>query len=393
MNQGLIPQFEDYIAAYNATEPAAKVSLKPVPDGQADYLQQLVTEGLSGKLPDILFNYDSLNQTLDSNELLFDLKPWLEEKKSGLDGEEFVPAFLDQYKAQGPDGPITGIPVSADSTMLFYNKSIFEKYGISELPTEDWTYADMYRVAEQITKASAGATWGLRSPGAAGGLLFIDYPLLKANGSTIYNPDSGEFEFADANGLKAWKTMLAPYVEGWGSPYPTSNQDTNYFSGGQVAMSVDTRPTISKYRETITDDWDVVNLPTVDGEPTVGGGSYALSISEKSKNKESAWEFMAWFYSKDGGMKEAEPNGVIPATTSGLDHGTWLQDAAAVPTNLIPATQYSVKNAALQPAIPSEAQTEVVPALEKAAQEVLMGGKSIEVAYTAAEDALNALLK
>lgn len=222
MNSGLVPQFEAYAKVYNATNPEAPVKVKAIPDGQDDYIQQLVTQGLSSTLPDIVFNYDSLNQTLVSNNLLYDLGPWLAEGKDGLKGDSFIPAFLNQYQAEGADGPTTGIPVSADSTMLFYNKSLFEKAGVTELPTEQWTYDDLYRVAEQITKASGGAYWGLRTPAAAGGLLFVDYPILSAYGSEIYDAEANEFVFADEAGLEAWETILAPYVEGWGSPYPAA---------------------------------------------------------------------------------------------------------------------------------------------------------------------------
>lgn len=392
MNQGLIPQFQTYVDDYNKTNPDVKITLAPVPDNQSDYIQQLVTEGLSNTVPDIVFNYDTLNTTLQSNGLLYDLKPWLDAGKDGLSGSSYVPAFLNQYNSD--DGSqITGIPVSADSTMLFYNKTLFAKAGITDLPTSSWTMDDLYRVSKEITAASGGSYWGIRTPMGAGDAIFVDYPALKAGGSTIYNPDTKKFEFADAKGIAVWKTLLAPYTEGWGSPYPDAAQDVNYFSGGQAAMSLDTRPAIAKDRTTLTDDWDVANLPTLDGNPTVGGGSYALSISAKSNNKELAWAFMAWFYSADGGMAAAAPNGVIPATTEGLTNGAWLKDTNPIPANLIPATQYAVTNAALPPAIPQAAATQLAPTLKQAAQEVVLGGKSVEEAYGAAQDTLNALLQ
>lgn len=392
MNEGLVPQFEQYAEVFNATDAGVQVEITPVPAGQAEYIQQLVTQGLSDTLPDIVFNYDSLNQSLDANGLLFDMSPWLDEGKDDLTGDGFVPAFLEQYSTSGDGGGITGLPVSADSTILVYNKTLFEKAGVSELPSDDWTLDDLYRVGEQITAASDGAYWGLSTFAGQGGLLFVDYPILTAMGSNLYNEESGRFEFADAAGLDAWEQILAPYTDGWGSPYSVTAQATDYFASGQTAMAMITRPTIATYRETITDDWDVANLPTLNGESIVGGGSYGLSITEASDKKEAAWKFLSWFYSKDGGMAEAEPNGVIPATAEGIESGTWLEDDAPVPANLIPVTQYAVNNAKLPPALPSEAQTELVPTLEAAAQEVLLGGKSIEEAYTAAQDKLNALL-
>lgn len=393
MNAGLVPQFEKYAEVYNATDPTAPIKLEPIPDAQPDYIQQLVTQGLSSTLPDVVFNYDSLNQTLVANDLLYDLRPWLDEGKDGLKGADFTPAFLNQYKANGDDGPITGIPVSADSTMLFYNKAVFEKAGVTELPNESWTMDDMYRVAAEITEAGDGAYFGLDTPAGTGGQIFVDYPILTAYGSALYDPDANEFIFANENGLKAWETILAPYTEGFGTPYPTGKENHRYFTTGQAAMTLQTRPAIASLRESMTDDWDVMNLPTINGNPTVGGGSYGLSISKNSDNKEGAWAFLAWFFSKDGGMKEAEPNGVIPATTDGLENGTWLQDDAPVPANLIPATQYAVKNAQLPNPVPNDAQTQLTPTLVEAAQEVVIGGSSIEEAYTKAQDTLNALLK
>jgi hypothetical protein len=64
-----------------------------------------------------------------------------------------------------------------------------------------------------------------------------------------------------------------------------------------------------------------------------------------------------------------------------------------VPANLIPATQYAVKNAQLPNPVPNDAQTQLTPTLVEAAQEVVIGGSSIEEAYTKAQDTLNALLK
>ncbi len=82
-----------------------------------------------------------------SNNLLYDLGPWLAEGKDGLKGDSFIPAFLNQYLGRRRGRSHHSIPVSADSTMLFYNKSLFEKAGVTELPTEQWTYDDLYRVA------------------------------------------------------------------------------------------------------------------------------------------------------------------------------------------------------------------------------------------------------
>ncbi|MFP3813312.1 hypothetical protein, partial [Bacillus sp. SIMBA_005] len=54
MNEGLVPQFEEYAAVFNAMDTGVEVKITPVPAGQAEYIQQLVTQGLSKTLPDIV---------------------------------------------------------------------------------------------------------------------------------------------------------------------------------------------------------------------------------------------------------------------------------------------------------------------------------------------------
>ena len=391
MNSGLVTPFESYAEEFEKTHEGYTVEVTAVPDAQPDYIQQLVTQGLSSTTPDIVFNYDTLNQTLAGNKLLFDMKPWLEEGKGDLSESAFLPNFLAQYEV---GDAITGLPVSADSGMLFYNADVFEKYGITELPTADWTYDDMYRAAKQITDAAAGEAYGLFTPIGDGTAYFTFYPVLKAYGSNVYDPDTKQFVFADDAGIEAWTELVKPYTEGFGSPYSATQDGLKLFNSGQIAMQVTARPAVAGYRDSLPDgNWNVQQLPQIDGASTTGGGSYSLSISEKSKNKEGAWEFLSWFYATDGGMKAAEPNGVVPATKDGLENGTWKDDDNPLPSDLIPVTEYAVQNAILPDAIPDDVQPKVVPALTKALEQVVLQGASVKEAYTAAQDELNGLLK
>ena len=391
MNSGLVPLFEGYADEFEKTHEGWKVEVAAVPDAQPDYIQQLVTQGLSNATPDIVFNYDTLNQTLAGNQLLYDIKPWLEEGKGGLELDAFLPNFLAQYEV---GDAITGIPVSADSGMLFYNADVFAKYGIDELPQPDWTLDDVYRVAAQITDAAGGDAYGLFTPIGDSTAYFTFYPTVKAYGSNIYDPETKEFVFANDEGLEAWTQLLKPYTDGFGTPYSAKQDGTNMFNSGQIAMMVQARPAVATFRDSLPDaDWNVQQQSTVNGKSTTGGGSYSLSISEKSANKEGAWEFMSWFFSTDGGMKAAEPNGVVPATKDGLENGTWKEDDNPLPSNLIPVTEYAVANAILPDAIPDDIQPKVVPALTKALEQVVLQGVSVKEAYTAAQDELNGLLK
>lgn len=391
MNSGLVPQFERYAKDFEKTHKGFNVSVKAVPDTQSDYIQQLVTQGLSKSLPDIIFNYDTLNQTLNASHLLYNIKPWLDSGHDGLKGSSFETNFLDQYKV---GNTFTGIPVSADTGVIAVNETLFKKFNV-RVPSPTWTMDDMYKAAKQITDASNGAVYGINTPIADGSGLYDFYPTLKAYGSNLYDPSTKKFIFADDGGIKAWTQILAPYTEKFGTPYslastPAANK---LFASGQSAMTALSTAGVANLRATVKDDWDLLPFPTQNGKPTTGGGSYSLSISQKSDNKEGAWQFMAWFYSTDGGMKAAQPDGVIPATKEGIKSGAWLTEAPPVPASFVKTVKYSVSKAVLPNPIPDAVQPKVVPALEQALQEVTLKGVSIKQAYTDAQNQLNALLK
>ncbi|MET0885822.1 MAG: sugar ABC transporter substrate-binding protein [Mycetocola sp.] len=390
MNSGLVPQFEEYAKDFEATHEGWTIEVSAVPDAQPDYIQQLVTQGLSNSTPDIVFNYDTLNQTLVANELLLDLTDYLNDGSDGPQQADFLPNYLAQYQV---GDTITGIPVSADSGMIYYNADLFEKYGV-DLPEADWTLDDEYAMAKKITDASGGSVYGMVTTIGDSTAYFTWYPVLRAYGSNVYDADSNEFVFADDAGIEAWTELLRPYTEGFGTPYSTPQVDGGaLFASDQVAMLMTSNPAIAKFRETVKADWNVQQQPTVNGKSTTGGGSYSLSISAKSGNPDGAWEFMSWFYSTDGGMEAAVPNGVIPPTKDGLENGAWKDDDNPVPANLIPVVQYAVENAILPDAIPDDVQPKVVPALTAALEKVVVQGVSVKEAYTAAQDELNALLK
>lgn len=388
MNSGLVPQFERYAKEFEKTHKGFKVTVKAVPDAQPDYIQQLVTQGLSKSLPDIIFNYDTLNQTLNSNHLLYDIKPWLDSGHDGLKGSNFIPAFLDQYKV---GDTITGIPVSADTGIIVVHTALFEKYGVP-VPTADWTYDDFYASAKAITEKSGGKVFGFKTPIGDGSAVFTFYPVLKALGSNLYDPDTKKFVFANDGGIEAWTKLLAPYIDKFGTPYSLATNNT-LLESGQVAMGIGSTAGVAGLREKIKDEWDVLPTPKLNGKSTTGGGSYSLSISAKSDNKEGAYQFMAWFYSTNGGMTTAQPDGVIPATKEGISKGKWLTEAAPVPASFVETIKTSVTNAILPNTIPDAVQPKVVPALQTAMQQVLLKGMSIKEAYTAAQDELNGLLK
>lgn len=391
----LAPQYKLWAEAYMKKYPDRKVEIIPVSEDFVQYQQTLATQRISGTMPDLVFNVDFLANTFAQDELVMDIGPFLEEGKEGLSAENFVPQFLDQYRPLGDDKAIMGLPVSADSTALLWNKTLFDKVGVSTYPTEDWTWDEFVKVATEIQSKGGGNIYGATPPASDGSAISGWGPVLLASGLKIYDPDSNTTDIGSPEAIKAWK-MLMPFYKEAGAPLSSEPgaPGTN-FGAGNVAMGISSSALIAGMRETLGDaEWDITRVPTVNGKHASGGGSYGFSISATSKNVDAAWAFLAWFYSDDGGFAVAqtpEGGGIIPPTLKGLEGGgLWAQ--AKVPANL-KVLEQTAKDAFLMVPMPGNTQSVLTDSVKTAFQEVLLGGSSMEDAFKKAEETTNKALE
>jgi multiple sugar transport system substrate-binding protein len=288
---------------------------------------------------------------------------------------------------------VTGLPVSADSTALVYNKTLFDQVGVTEYPQDDWTWDDYYRVAAEIQSASGGDVYGTVAPMLDGSSLVTFGPVITASGGTIYDPETNTSDISSPGALAGWQSMIDFYGTASGD-YTTSADDPSLkFESGKVAMNITSRASIAGLRDSMAAyEWDVARMPTVDGVHVSGGGSYGLSIGQTSENQDAAWEFLGWFYDPEGGMAVAqtpEGGGIIPPTESGLADGTW-QDAET-PANLA-VYAVAAEDAVLLPQLPGTAGTVLTEAVRTAVQEVILSGKTVEEAFTTAQQTVDEAL-
>jgi multiple sugar transport system substrate-binding protein len=379
-------QFTLYASEYEKAYPDRTVKIRSISDDFEKYSQLLATARLGGTLPDVFFNVDFLADTLASNNVTLDLSSGLEAHKDGLDLDSFLPQFVGQYRPVSDPDKVTGLPVSADSTALVYNKTLFDEAGVTEYPKDDWTWDDYYRVAAEIQSKSGGKIYGTVPPLMDGSSIVTFGPVVTASGGVIYDPKKNTSDISSPDALKAWESMIKFYGTASGA-YTTSADDPSLkFESGSIAMNITSRATIASFRDSLKDyDWDVARMPTVDGTHVSGGGSYGLSIGQTSKNQDAAWAFLGWFYSQDGGMKVAqtpEGGGIIPPTADGLENGTWKD--ASTPAHLSVYAQ-TAKDAVLLPQLPGTAGSVLTDAVRTAVQEVVLNGSSVKDAFTKAQ--------
>ncbi|MFB2599967.1 sugar ABC transporter substrate-binding protein [Herbiconiux sp. P17] len=233
----------------------------------------------------------------------------------------------DDYSA-GPwssvafDGKVYGLPQDSGPMAMFYNKTVFDKYGI-EVPT---TYDEYIAAAQKLHAADPNA-YITNDTGDAG---FTTSMIWQAGGQpftasgtdvSINLQDDGSKKWADEwNQLVEGK--LVSTVPGWSDEWYKALGDgtiatllTGAWMPGVLESSV---PQASG-------DWRVAPMPTYDGTPVTaengGGGQVVL---KQSKNQALAAGFLKWLNSDPESIKVFLESGGFPSTTADLESPDFL---------------------------------------------------------------------
>jgi len=134
------------IANFNKLYPNIKVTREDIAQ---DYDTKIKTEVAANSAPDIYYR-DSLAVPDDiADGVLEPLDSYT--TKMNVDTKDFYPALLKAFT--GPDGKLYGLPKDHNTLVMFYNKDMFTKAGITTPPTT-W---DELRAAATKLKAVVGA--------------------------------------------------------------------------------------------------------------------------------------------------------------------------------------------------------------------------------------------
>ena len=128
-------------AEYRQMHPEVRLRLEVVPG--RNIVQKLLTGMDAGHAPDIcVLHWRTMSQVASTGQLLA-----LDElvERDGIDTEDYYPVGLEGYSYHGR---LYGLPVKGSTITCFYNKDLFDRYGV-RYPTDDWTLDDLLDKAQQ----------------------------------------------------------------------------------------------------------------------------------------------------------------------------------------------------------------------------------------------------
>lgn len=234
--------------------------------------------------------------------------------------DSFVAGTTEAYAV---DGKTYGLPLELNITPVYYNKEIFEKYNL-EIPE---TYDQFLEVVKTLVdKGVTPITLGNKDRWT--GSMWYMYLADRIGGpEALANAINRSGSFEDPSLLSAAEEVkklvdMGAFVKGFNGL--SNDEAKGYFMNEQAAMYLMATWELPNYTTSpdVTDEFKekvgYFKFPTYDGgkgdiNSYVGGPGVGLFVSENSKVKEEAKDFVSYLV-KEWGKHSVTDAGVIPAT-------------------------------------------------------------------------------
>jgi multiple sugar transport system substrate-binding protein len=249
-----------------------------------------------GEPPDLVWMHDTRAKSFSSLDLLQPLDPFIEHFKPLGWPDDYYPSQLESFQYNGKQYcfPYDWAPGGFYVNLDMYNQ-IDE-----ELPTEDWTFDDILRVAKKLTKGKTQYGLNLVPETNAG----YQYWVIRSFGGEWFNEDLTESKFNMPETIEAfqwttdlrWKHKLSPLPETiQGRPQP--------FVEGTVA--IDFALGAPAFADLLEGKFNYAVAPTPKGPAGryqfVGGS--ALAIPRNAEHRHIAYELIRYMLSNPENLK------------------------------------------------------------------------------------------
>ncbi|MDO4912404.1 MAG: extracellular solute-binding protein [Lactobacillus sp.] len=280
-------------------------------------------------LPTIAQGYAGYFYTPAVGGYLVDLKPYIENSTVGWGSVKNSKILPDLLKGAQVKGVQYGMPFNKSVEVLYYNKTLFNKYGV-KVPK---TMAQMKAAAEKIYKKS-----GKKVVGAG----FDNLSAYYANGMK----DEGQNfdEKIDFNGA-ASKKVIHYYADGIKAGYFMIAGSQKYlsapFASQQVAMYVSSSAGESFVKQGLKGkfSYGVTNRPSTYNMPR--GADLFMFKHASAAQKTAAFKYMKFLASKKSQISWAKATGYVPVNEDALTDPSYTKTTEIKSPAIV---QYSMKH-------------------------------------------------
>ncbi|CAG7623173.1 hypothetical protein PAESOLCIP111_02491 [Paenibacillus solanacearum] len=305
-------------------------------------------------------------------------------KRNAFDLRRIQPVITDSIRLYSDQGQLVALPFSLNTAALFYNKDIFDKFGL-EYPGEGLTWDETLKLGRQLTRSDNGTKY-----------VGIDLtePMNVARGLSLplIDPASGKA----AVGGEAWVKVFRLLQESYGIPGYIGEGD-RYAYGNKAFMQERNLAMLPNWLGGLIGplhelakqgnplNWDVAPLPNF--PEALGTGReidiHSMMLSKIGAQQDQAWQVMSLMLS-DEVQKTVSRSGrqsVLDNAQLNDEFGKELDSLAGKRT----ANIFKTKPRLLHP--PSEFDKDVaIKRINEAAKDVAAGRADVNSALRSAAD-------
>jgi multiple sugar transport system substrate-binding protein len=375
---------EEVIKPFERAHPGIHVVLQTAP--YALYVSKTFTSIASGStFADVMYAEDWFGQELIRKEYALNLMPYV---RRDVSMEQFSSETFTEWRgvAQRED-EVYGFPACIGLTVLFYNKDLFDRAGVS-YPDTTWTYDDLIRAGVRLTMHRNGAPvqWGLCFDVHYTGLETVLYSF----GGRTLSDDSRKAILTEPNTLRGLHFIQDLFVKHRIASTTTSfvNPFEQFIARRAAMILVGSLGAINLEGSTMR--WDIAFPPKgPDGRRLSRRFTLAYMIPRNSPHPEEAWQLIHWIMTKTPvGQVDRQYQGMLPAYKPFAASPAWLDAQPQYSRRLLVELEGGHSFPLFTPGWQEWRDNNLTPELML----MIRGEKSVEECAASAQERINAVL-
>jgi sn-glycerol 3-phosphate transport system substrate-binding protein len=273
-----------FVERFNQANP--EIEVRPLFTGNmATTLEKVLAAIAAGEPPQIANGFVSYTPDFADSGVILSAQEFLIDK-GGLSVNDLYPVVK---QGLGYKGQIWAIPVGSVPQVLFCNKTLFAKAGVSK-PPENWD--ELLDVAKKCTIVKDGAAqqWGISITPSETTLLNFHFQ----NGGRYFSEDGTRVLLNDAAGQETLQYLVDLILVHKVAP-PDLASGENPFKGGLLAMHMTTSTGIMRYRAAKL-DFLAASIPyRKERKSLVVLNVWYVFKNIKPEERDATWKYVEWF--------------------------------------------------------------------------------------------------
>jgi multiple sugar transport system substrate-binding protein len=316
------PMAHEMLQSFHSTHPDIRVFYVPDPENFSD---QMLADFEAGTAADVFQGCCTHFPTWAQKGYTLDLRSLVTADLDQTTIDDWNPAQYHSFFLQ--DGRQYGLPKYHGALALYYNKDLFDEYGVA-YPNANWDHNDYLEAMRGLThdRDGDGQTdlWG--------SMLDISWDRIQIHvngwGGHLVDPqDPTRSLMAAPEAMAAMEWLRARMWDDkvMATPLDVENTGTRQaFVNGRVAMVEDGSWALKDILEGVNFRLGVAPFPAGPARKVTLATTDGFGIYARTRHPEAAWELLKFLISPEYGRAMAQANFLQPARASLVDD--WIND-------------------------------------------------------------------